>query len=445
MRSCGPFSGFERFDDASFEAFSRIVTVVGPEQRMQVQLPARHGGFGLRPCAPHAAMAYIAATMVSRVYLADLVTTPSALATDPLLAVALAASSITKYPAVSELATQYILEGGTPGDHKQRQLSQLYEDELAAAWRSALDCDADRARVTSACAQPSAAWMIPRPFEDDVNGWFTAAELQALARLRLGLPQRDDTDQLHLCTMCGRAKADAMGRHSLVCLGSGLRTALHNDVRDVIYDLAATALLTPNKEAMCFGISCRRTDVLLKRTGRLPIAVDVAITHLDASGSFTDAAREPAGAAEKFAERKHRKYADATSPSEGNADVQLMACVFDTMGACNKEGLQLLRFVASAWGRQFDLKPCRSVPLVFQRVSTLVNRGLARLLLATNRGLHFVASADGGDTQAPARVEPPSHHASSDVGCSTLLSIASAEATPRPATGRRRASDGEGV
>ena len=107
------------------------------------------------------------------------------------------------------------------------------------------------------------------------------------------------------------------------------------------------------------------------------------MTHLDAPGSFAAAASAPAGAAEAYAATKWAKYGGAAS----NAEVLFKPCVFDTHGACAKEGLEVLRLVARAWGRQFDLAPCRSTPLIFQRVSFTVMKGVARLLLANARPL----------------------------------------------------------
>ena len=256
MRSCGAFDALQRMDDATFDAFAKIVTAVDASQRPQVELPARHGGFGLRPCAPYAPLAHIAATAVSATYLPHLVAHPDALVDDALLVESLSAPIVTSSLAVSAAVEQYVRDGGRPGDHAQRQLSHVLEEERAAAWKAALATSADRARVMSACTQPASDWMLPRPFEDDVDGWFGAAEFQALARLRLGLPQRDPTLPEATCALCHKRPSDAMGRHSLTCLSSGLRSAVHNDLRDLVFRLSSSALLGPRREELCFPPSC---------------------------------------------------------------------------------------------------------------------------------------------------------------------------------------------
>jgi hypothetical protein len=404
MRASGPHDElFGRLDDATFEAFARITTAVDDSARAQVELPTRHGGFGLRPTAPHAGAAYIAAVMVATTYWPVLMTPGTPVDGDEVLLSALASPAISSSAKLAALATDYVRQGGRPGDHKQREFSHAIEDAAAERFVALLATDADRARVNSARAQHASSWLMPRPFEDDVDGWFRAPEFQALVRLRLGLPQHgaDDGQPCQLCN--GKSLADAAGRHSLTCLASGLRARVHNDVRDVVFRLAATALLQPRREAMCFPPSSLRADILLTRVPRRPIVVDVAVTHLDSSGSFAAAAAEPAGAATAYEATKRAKY----GAHARDADVTLMPCVFDTHGACSATGLELLRFIAREWGRQFDLRPCRSVPLVMQRITTTLMRGIARLLLANGpaAGVSSTASFFSPGGGAPVALE----------------------------------------
>ena len=85
--------------------------------------------------------------------------------------------------------------------------------------------------------------------------------------------------------------------------------------------------------------------------------------------------------------KKSDEYAGKTKVSKYAAvaaasGVDFTPVVFDTFGALNVEGVKLLRFVARAWGYQFDIVPARSVPLINQRFSAVLNRGLAQLLIA---------------------------------------------------------------
>ena len=79
---------------------------------------------------------------------------------------------------------------------------------------------------------------------------------------------------------------------------------------------------------------------------------------------------------------KQTKYAGLAEA----AGLDFRPCVFDTHGACDPQGMTLLRFIARAWGNRFDIVPSRAVPLVIQRVSATLMRGIAQLLLANVAG-----------------------------------------------------------
>ena len=62
--------------------------------------------------------------------------------------------------------------------------------------------------------------------------------------------------------------------------------------------------------------------------------------------------------------------------------IDFVPLVFDTHGAVNEQGARFLRMLARSWGYQFDIVPSRAVPLINQRVSAVLMRGFAQLLLA---------------------------------------------------------------
>jgi hypothetical protein len=330
---------------------------------------------------PFAPIAYIAAAVVAATYFPVLIADPGMLPDDLLLALALSSPTVFQYPAVAASVDQYIQCGGLPGDRKQRELSRLLDDARAQAWMATL-APADMARAQSATTMTSHGWLLPRPFEDDVESWMSPAQFQALVRLRLGMPQYPSSTAGTTCRLCFKAPLDVMGRHSLTCMGGGLRTAVHNLVRDLVHRLASTALLGPRLEELCFQ-GRMGADLLLCNVPGRPIAIDFAITHLNASGSFARAAAAPGGAATRYAvEVKQTKYSVVAEA----AGLDFRPCVFDTHGACDPQGMKLLRYIARAWGNRFDIVPSRAVPLVIQRVSATLMRGIAQLLLANVGG-----------------------------------------------------------
>jgi hypothetical protein len=108
-----------------------------------------------------------------------------------------------------------------------------------------------------------------------------------------------------------------------------------------------------------------------------PIAIDIATTHFATVAGLPKAAAQPAGAATQYEKAvKTRKYG-AAAADEG---IGFAPVVFDTLGALGDAGLQTMRYIACKWGSRFDLKPCRSIPVIMQRINATFVRSVARIL-----------------------------------------------------------------
>jgi hypothetical protein len=262
----------------------------------------------------------------------------------------------------------------------QRNFSLEFDKGISEAWMDRLDVES-RARVMSCSMPVSYGWLLPMLFEDEVESWMTPGQFQVLMRHRLGLaiyapPLPDAPPQL--CRMC--QKVEATPRHSLVCLAGGLRTAVHNNLRDLLHRLGSTALWAPRTEVTFPHLDkTLRVDVLFTALKR-PLAIDVSVTVVDSvtRGNFSHAATKPGGVADAVAlTRKSSKYAATLAA----INVDFAPLVFDTFGALNHEGAAMLKKLACAWGRSFEIVPGRAIPLVHHRVSAVLNRGLAQLLI----------------------------------------------------------------
>jgi hypothetical protein len=270
------------------------------------------------------------------------------------------------------------------------------------------------ARINSCRSAHASGWLLPRPFEERIEGWLSPAEFTTAARFRLGLPVADGTT---LCRMCLKHDADVMGNHSLLCLAGGHRSKLHNDVRDTVFRFASMALMNPRREDPCFGATSLRSDVTLTNVGRIslhgstvqrkPIAIDITITHFASLGGVRLAAREPAGAANAMMVLKQRKYAAIAEA----AGVDLAPVAIDTLGAICSSGVDVLRRIAMRWGNRFDIKPPRSIPIVMQRISSIVMRGICRLLLinAMPPDAPLMPMRGGATQHAPSSNNPPQY------------------------------------
>ena len=380
MRACGPVDDvFKRLDDATIQAFGLIaVGVADPmETRTQVEMPVRFGGFGLRPCAPFAALAYVASSQHSRLFQSKLLRVPFENDDDEALATSNSHPCVTHNETVASAVRDYIDTGARIADKKQRELSSLLEDVRALTWSSNFVTEYDRARINSATAPHSSAWLLPRG-SDLLNLWFTSAQFMALCRLRLGM-EISASDSL--CTLCKPPAdiADKMGHHSLKCIGLGMRTALHHDIRDLVYNLGNACHLGADREVQCFsGHPGQRCDVFLQRVNVGRVAIDVSIVHMGSEAALRHAAASPGGAATHYQKHKCAKYGEGALAS----NVHFRAMTFDTHGAPGEHALEIIGLLARAWGRQRDMKPCRSIPIVAQLFNVTLMRGVAKLLVA---------------------------------------------------------------
>ena len=140
-------------------------------------------------------------------------------------------------------------------------------------------------------------------------------------RFRLGVDVSPGEGSCRFCGLC----ADAKRRHVLSCMSGGDATAVHNHVRDLIFDYCRRGRLSPVSEApqLLPGLARRRpADVLLQQPGPLldrlpdgsiqgaprPLALDFAVINAQGPNHWDASWGAPGGAAEGYAlhKRKHQ-------------------------------------------------------------------------------------------------------------------------------------------
>ena len=128
------------------------------------------------------------------------------------------------------------------------------------------------------------------------------------------------------------------------------RTNAHNAVRDELYRLASYALMSPEKESMCFPASQQRMDLVLRRGfGGVAQLLDVAITHPLRADVLMRAVRDgPDVAATLYEEVKYTTYGQLIAP----ASQVFTPVVFDTLGGTSINCRGLLSTIATAYGRR---------------------------------------------------------------------------------------------
>ena len=186
---------------------------------------------------------------------------------------------------------------------------------------------------------------------------------------------------------------DLFGDHSLCCKKSGDRITRHNNVRNLVFKLADTGLLSPELEKL--GI-LGPTDKSRRRPGDVSIknwslhrglAIDVAVIHPLAASHLHS--QEPC---ESYAKtQKTDRYA----PAFVNSDYDFAPVVFETSGAVNKEGenvlKQIIRFASKREGITHTVYAARA----WARLSCCVQFAAAQQIL--NRD--FVDLAQVADTR----------------------------------------------
>ena len=195
------------------------------------------------------------------------------------------------------------------------------------------------------------SWLSALPSSSDGKETILGPRIYRTAvRRLLGLPVLSSPVPCPLCQQI----MDVLGDHALCCKKTRDLVTRHNRVRNLVFSLADVGLLSPEMEKI--GLlgptdkSCRRPgDVSFKNWSfNRGLAIDVAVICPVAESNLS--CDEPC---EEYArKRKHKLY----DPGFIGSDYDFVAMVFETSGAVNLEGLniikQLIRFGSKREGAQ---------------------------------------------------------------------------------------------
>lgn len=444
-----------------------------PEVWACAQLPVRHGGLGLRSAARHAAIAHVAAFISAQpnvphlrrallVPAAGIIDTPPPSATDAAAAAAAATAPASPTavrtplrlslpsslnaavscpfaahvpPVLHQLAhlartgsldTQRLdKEIADAAKHRgvQHALSAMLEGAHYAAYAASLTDDEARARLMSACAPHSGAWLSGVPGVPDESAWLRAEEFQLACRLRLGLAvaPRDYT-----CGLCRKPITDdPRGHHALTCSSGGMRKYLHDALVRQLHHVASLALLSPTIECTLAlpqdDAPGTRADIVMPAPGGFGQiwVIDFAVTHVrraTAPAHLLAAASSPGGAATLYEEEKQKRYAaplsalnartvaaavgapvaatdhigsDAAAAAVASTASQppppqppkyvLVPLVVDTHGAWSPNSRDALARIGRCWGTRTRTRLASAI--LMHRLSYVHARHVSRILL----------------------------------------------------------------
>ena len=170
------------------------------------------------------------------------------------------------------------------------------------------------------------------------------------------------------------------GDHAIICGSHGERIARHNQLRDAIYQVAASSNLAPRKEenALLPGTSARPADVLIPHwSGGRDTALDVTVVSPLLTDRVDQSVTTPGHTLTVAFNNKCRHYL-AACEAEGISFIPLPV---ETLGAWHKQAAEQLRKLARAQARSTGREEEECIRHLFQRLGVLLVKGNAALLL----------------------------------------------------------------
>ena len=203
-----------------------------------------------------------------------------------------------------------------------------------------------------------------------------AQEFTMAMKYRLGCPiYRSESS----CPACHQP-SDSMGDHALGCGSHGERIARHNLLRDALHQTAAAAALGPVKEGRFLlpGRDARPADLLIPRwEGGKDSALDVTVVSALQGAMVAGSAATDGFAVGKAFDRKIAKVGEACR-QEGIAFIPVAA---DTLGGWHKVAVEQIKKLGSVLARHRGEEEQIEVRHLFQRLSLILMRGNASLLV----------------------------------------------------------------
>ena len=270
----------------------------------------------------------------------------------------------------------------------QKTISQRVDDYLVKQLSKEAECERDKARLKSVGLPHAGDWLNAVPVKAlGLN--LRPREFTASVKYRLGLKVYPFSGK---CIACGQ-NSDKFGDHSVGCVSEGERIFRHNVIRDALHMTATQASLSPAKEqsALLPGSAEKPADIYIPgwANGR-DAALDVSVVSPLQQQLLKKAAEEAGSAAKKRNQEKLNKYYTLCQ-SEG---IQFFPVVMETLGGWHRDGIdvvaKLARQLASHTGGDSE----EISRHLFQRLSILLARGNAALIL-NRMPIHPEAVVDG--------------------------------------------------
>lgn len=214
-------------------------------------------------------------------------------------------------------------------------------------------------------------------------------EFVVSVKYRLGL---DIFQSEGKCTACPH-QSDKLGDHAISCGYEGERIARHDHIRNALYNTCSQACLGPTREVrdLISGSDARPADLFLPNwSSGQDTALDVTVVNPLQISMVHQAARTPGYALSKAYDRKVAKHGELCQQS----GVVFTPLPLETLGGWHDITVKEVKKIASALSRQTGANESETISHVIQRMSVLLIKGNAALLL--NRKPMFPSSSTDG-------------------------------------------------
>lgn len=363
-------------DAALREAFEAATGLaLSDSQWSQATLSLKTGGLGLRSAQLHGPASYLDSRTASRKLCKDI---GSAyrwdLSEDGLQQARESYNRAMELP--YRLNDESFHEDASP--IPQRALSSRLDTCLSEMLRQQAPT-VDRARLFAVSAPHACAWLQALPSEA-VDQRMSHTDFLAALQLWLGVSvQPTDT----WCPKCDQI-LDSRAFHCLACMAGGDAVALHNLLRDHIFNTARAAGFNPEREepGLLPDAPQRRPGDLYFPTwpGGSRVAMDFAVTSPLQSSAVTAAAQRHLAAAALYEEHKLTDRDTARSCAEQG--IRLIPMIAESFGGWGEAAQKAFSVIAGAKAARTGLDISITTSQLYEGLSIKIMRANARALLA---------------------------------------------------------------
>jgi ubiquitin carboxyl-terminal hydrolase 44/49 len=352
------------FDQKVVSTFEDIVGCnLTPLAAMQIQLPTRMGGLGLRSTALHAPAAYTSSSL-STLPLVSSLTSNCAL--PPILDARVLSLLSERLCEPQKLPTE------TP--KSQKALSTLINKSLLSKTLAKAN-NLDKARILS-CGLHGSGAVFNAAFGPSLDNRLDKQEYHFFVSSRLGLRICNDGK----CQTCG-STLDLHGYHVAICkYGQNLK-ARHNALCEQLFHWCQTAQLAPVREVSCAGGGSVPADIYIPswENGR-SLALDITVVHPQQPALLAHSSKKPAHAAKHAEGKKIAKYSESCSKNV----VHFVPVAAEFFGGWSEPAVRFIRKLATRLSVKWDLSLAETKKIMFQNLSVTMTKQNAKAVAIRN-------------------------------------------------------------